>query len=158
MEAVAIKSDYEIERGKPTPSKLHGALEANISFLLKANYRDKYRTFVELTILLPSGKGGTPDITIYPTMEIDWQKDEIKVKESPLGVIEILSPTQNIQEILDRKPQYFKLGVKSLWLIIPTFKTIYIYFNENEYDTFADEDILEDKNLNITLPLKEIFS
>ncbi len=158
MEAVEIKSDYEIERGKPMPSKLHAALEINIGFLLRANYRDKYRAFTELTIQLPSGKGGTPDIAIYPTMELNWQNDEIKMKDAPLGVIEILSPSQNIQEILDRKPQYFELGVKSLWLIIPTFKTIYIYFNENEYDTFADEDILEDKNLNITLPLKEIFS
>jgi hypothetical protein len=158
MEAVALKSDYEIERGKPMPSKLHAALEINIGSLIRVNYRDQYRAFTELTIQLPSGKGGTPDIAIYPKMELDWQNDEVKVKEPPLGVIEIFSPTQGSLEIMERKPQYFALGVKSMWIVNPPFKSVYVYYNEYEFDTFINDDILEDKQLGISLPLKEIFS
>jgi hypothetical protein len=157
MEAVALKSDYEIERGKPMPSKLHAVAQRRLTVAISVKYPD-LEPLPELTILLPSGKGGTPDIAIYPKMEIDWEKDEVKVKEAPLGVIEIFSPTQGSLEIMERKPQYFALGVKSMWIVNLPFKTIYVYHNEHAFNTFTYEDMLEDKNLGITLPLSEIFS
>ena len=48
MEAVLNKSTYEIERGKPMPSKNHGIIQSNLSGLFYVNYRKQYRFMSEV--------------------------------------------------------------------------------------------------------------
>lgn len=137
---------------------MHSHIQGNITFLLKANYRTQYSTFPELSIDFPDGKWGVPDISIYPKMEINIHHDEIRMSEPPLCAIEILSLGQSLQDILDRKPKYFDMGVKSVWIIIPVYKTIYVHSSDDDYETFANEDVLKDEQLGIELSLKEVFS
>ncbi len=156
MEAVQPLSEYELERGKPMPSKVHSFIQTRLATKLSNRYEDSYDFFTELSLELSTGKS-VPDVCIYSKMEIDMLHDEVRVKESPLGVIEILSPRQILNDIVERASQYFDAGVKSFWVVIPTFKTIYVFRDANHYTTFADEDTLQDDALNITLPLTEIF-
>jgi len=156
MNTTATISKYEIERGKPMPSKLHSFVQTNLVLALSPKYKEKYQIFSELTLELPSGRS-TPDLSIYPKMKIDFLEDEIRMKEPPLGAIEILSPSQGINEILARTPKFFAAGVQSVWVVIPNFKTIYVFNTEKQYETFTDTDTLKDEQLEIVLPLAEIF-
>ena len=88
-------SDYELQRGKPMPSKLHSRLQANILVQLVNNYQAKYDIFSELSLSL-DGWDSVPDICIYEKTEIDYQNDEIELTIPPLCAIEIISPTPMI--------------------------------------------------------------
>ncbi|PSQ88955.1 MAG: hypothetical protein BRD45_04805 [Bacteroidetes bacterium QS_8_64_10] len=49
MPTAEAVSDYEKERGKPTPNKLHSATQKNLIVAL-ARYEPKYTIFSELTL------------------------------------------------------------------------------------------------------------
>ncbi|MBC8110457.1 MAG: Uma2 family endonuclease [Verrucomicrobia bacterium] len=106
METAVIISDYEIELGKPMPSKLHSRLQSNLIFQLSAKYRDKYDFFSELSLSL-EGWDSVPDISVYPRMVIDYSEDAFEMTQPPLYVIEILSPSQILQILMDKAANYF---------------------------------------------------
>lgn len=119
---VEQKSIYELERNKPMPSKNHGKIQANILFSLMSKYRNTYSFISELSLELGNCLC-TPDISFYPSAPLDIRNDEIRMTTPPLGVIEILSPTQTLSDLTDNAYLYFSNGVKSCWLVLPTLST-----------------------------------
>ncbi len=98
-----------------------------------------------------------PDISIFPKSEMDLLNDEIAVKEAPLCVIEILSPTQSVNELTTKAMGYFEHGVKSCWIVLPTFANIYVITSPTEYVIFRATETLVDTKLDISFPLVEVF-
>ncbi len=152
-----IQSDYEIERGKPMPSKLHSVLTQRLTVFLVNRFGDKYEVLPELTLDTP-GEKTTPDIAICEPEAIDFSKDEIKRKEPPLATIEILSPTQVLQTLLDKTNEYFSFGVKSCWVILPTLKTVYVYSAPYQFEVFSPGDELFDAKLGIRIQMDVLFA
>ena len=150
------ETDYETERNKPMPSKNHGVIQNNLTGLFFMNYRKSYRFISEISIELDAWKS-VPDLAIFEKMDIDFIHDEIRMTDIPLGIIEILSPTQGIQELNDKAERYFFYGVKSAWLVIPSMKTIAIYQSPYEFELFK-QGIARDNVLDIEVDLKEVFS
>jgi len=63
-----------------------------------------------------------PDLCVYqqsPPLVDDPGEDEVRVTTMPELAIEVLSPTQSINELLKKIKAYFALGVKSCWLVMP---------------------------------------
>ncbi|MEY4903719.1 MAG: hypothetical protein RLZZ292_1534, partial [Bacteroidota bacterium] len=135
MEAVLTLSDYEIERGKPMPSKNHSIIQLNLGAELRAHYKKKYRFLSEISLELEDWQS-TPDLAIFPPMFVDTRHDEIRLTDAPLGVIEILSPTQSMTELTDKAERYFEYGVKSVWIVIPTLDTVAVYSSPDEFTFF----------------------
>jgi hypothetical protein len=156
MEAVQPLSDYEIERGKPLPSVLHSLVESKLTAKLSLRYGEKLEILPELSLCL-STIAFTPDICVYSKMKITFEQEEECMTEPPLGIVEILTKSQPLSDLIGRRSAYFDAGVKSFWVVIPTFKTIHVFQDANHYTTFAEKDTLQDDQLNITLPLTEIF-
>ncbi|MCK6693676.1 MAG: Uma2 family endonuclease [Thermoanaerobaculia bacterium] len=148
-------SIYEIERNKPMPSLNHGVIQANL-ILHFAPFIKKYRIISELSLDLTNWPS-VPDLAIYPKMKIDLQNDVVAMTEPPLCVVEIVSPTQAINELTAKAHTYFKHGVKSCWIVIPPLGNIYVYSSPEEYQIFRASDTLHDAVLNISFPLKEVF-
>jgi Uma2 family endonuclease len=155
METLAIASDYEIERGKPMPSKHHAIVQASIGGLLFSKYPN-YWTLPELSISF-NGEGKVPDLAIYDKENFESEIEEIRTNQIPLGAIEILSPTQNINELIDKSEIYFQSGVKSYWLVVPVLKTIFVFSSLDDYAAYLKDDVLVDDVLGIRLDLKLIF-
>lgn len=151
-----IQSDYETERGKPMPSKLHSVITQRLTVFLVNNYGDQFEILPELT--LDTSEKTTPDIAICQPEEIDFTVDEIKRKEPPLATIEILSPTQVLQTLLDKTNEYFSFGVKSCWVILPTLKTVYVYSAPYKFEVFSPGDDLYDAKLDIKMPIDTLFA
>lgn len=152
-----LENEYEIERNKPMPSKNHGYIQSRLNAVLNKYYFEKLNIFSELKIALPGVKPAVPDLSIYPKASINLLEDETEVTEPPLTAVEILSPTQAIEDITDKFfTIYFPAGVKSAWLVILTFRTIYVFTPDHQYTTFAG-DTLHDPATDITLSLDEIF-
>ncbi len=154
---VATLSDYEIERGKPMPSFNHSAIQLNTGIALASRYRTKYR-FTSETSLELEGWGSTPDVLIFPPMPLNLKADKIRVKESPLGVIEILSPTQSLNDLVDKADLYFENGVKSCWIIIPSMGGVAIYAAPGKYTFFNENDTARDQVLGLEVPVAELFA
>jgi Uma2 family endonuclease len=156
MQAPIREYSYQFERNKSMPSKLHSIVQANLIFQLNLNFRDRFRVFSELTLAL-SGWESVPDICLFDMEKVDFWHDEIQITTPPLCSIEILSPTQSIQELITKSEKYFQLGIKSCWLVIPSLKNIYVFHQPTEYSIFRENEVLNDQNLNISFNLSEVF-
>jgi Uma2 family endonuclease len=149
-------SNYELERNKPMPSFNHGTIQANLIFEIKLKYKDKYQVVSELSLDL-SDWSSVPDISIYPKREMDLQNDVITMNEPPLGVIEILSPSQKLYDLTAKANGYFQHGVKSCWIVLPSLANIYVFSKPAEYEIFRANETLQDEVLDISFPLGEVF-
>jgi Uma2 family endonuclease len=150
-----IVFDYETERNKPMPSLNHGSIQANLIKEL-VPYWNKFRITSELSLDL-SDWPSVPDIAIYPKIKLDLKKDVIAMVVPPLCIVEIVSPSQSVSELTAKADKYFEHGVKSCWLVIPSFGNIYVYSDPNNYNIFKINETLQDDILGIKFPLKEVF-
>jgi len=101
-----------------------------------------------------------PDICLYSEENsIDFSDfDELKVKQIPLLAIEVLSPQQEISQIIAKFHAYFALGIKSCWLVTPVTKSITIYSQPGKPKTYDINDSeLIDEVMDIRLPTQKIF-
>lgn len=155
MEAVEL-TDYEIERGKPMPSKNHNRVQMMLGFLLMGKYFNIYDILTEADLDLPTG-WLVPDLVIYPKLEYDWLHDEIKMTQVPITTIEILSPKQSIADlVIKAKDKYLPAGVKSSWVIVPPLKQVTILYPDGNSETFTSGKII-DKATGVELEIDQIF-
>jgi Uma2 family endonuclease len=147
-------SDYEKERNKPIPSFNHGSVQANLIALLYVF--KNFRVVSELSLDLTDWVS-VPDLSIYAKKPLDFKNDQIKVKEAPICVIEIISPTQSLNELTEKAEEYFNHGVKSCWLVMLPLTSICVFSSPNEYVFYRANQTLIDDIMGISLPLKEVF-
>lgn len=154
MPTAEAVSDYEKERGKPTPSRLHSATQKNLIVAL-ARYEPKYTIFSELTLGLE--KEITPDLSVYGSMVVDYTHEEKRMTEAPLTTVEIVSPSQSTQDVVDKVRDMLAVGVKSGWLVQPAVQTVTVYGEDMEPKTFS-EGIIRDAVLDdVEVRVEEVF-
>jgi len=148
---------YEIERNKPMPSLNHSLLQARLIARLFVRYEGRYDIASELSLDLADWPS-VPDLSILPKMKPDFRNDVTAVTEPPLGVIEIISPSQTLSQLVAKAEAYFAHGVKSCWLVLLPLTNIYVFSSPDEYRIFREHEVLHDAVLGIELPLEEVFS
>jgi Uma2 family endonuclease len=149
-------STYEIERKKPMPTLIHGAIQANLIVLIATHYPNFFRIASEVT-LATQPDGSTPDLVLYPFGNLDFKNDPSRRTDAPLLVVEIQSPSQSTRGMVDKLEPYFYFGVKSCWIVVPDIQAVLVYDSPFHYSFFHGEDILKDQNLNIEISLVEVF-
>ncbi len=160
METTALEtqqtlSQYELERGKPMPSKNHSRIQHRLNLLLMP-FEEQYDVMNEVTIEFPTASK-IPDVCLYEKMQYDWERDEAKMKTPPITTIEILSPNQILNDLVEKiRDVYFPAGVKSSWIIIPPLKTVHIFYPDSPTETFT-KGLITDKASGVELRLEEIF-
>ena len=149
-------SQYEIERNKPMPNRIHGQIQGDLVFLLNLHYREKYNFSSEVS--LATTPGSTPDICIFPKKKLSLKTIKAKEEEAPITTIEIQSPSQSIEELQHKAWNlYFPMGVKSAWIIIPSLKAVKILLADDQ-EFFFNSGKLKDPVTNIEIEIKEIFA
>ena len=149
-----VLSDYE--RDKPMPSTNHAFLQDNISFELNLLYRAAYKVLPEISLATP-GRDTVPDLAIYPKFALDLRHDVTRLTDPPLVTIEILSPEQNLQDLIDKTDRYFEFGVKSCWIVLPSLKTIIVYSGVDTFEYVKGGALLKDPNTGFELNLSKVF-
>ncbi|MFY8000645.1 MAG: Uma2 family endonuclease [Candidatus Kapaibacteriota bacterium] len=147
-------SEYEIERGKPTPSKVHAATQTNVIIAL-AKYKRQYKQLTELSLRL-LGDELVPDIALYAHDASDWHKSEIEMTLPPLLAIEIVSPSQSIDEMKEKADKYFAAGVHSVWLVLPALAGVMVLDPSEKVRFYSDGEVIDDA-LGIRIPVDEVF-
>lgn len=135
------------------PSLNHGILQMNLGALLK-----RYKQFtIGSEITLDLSPRATPDILIFNKRKADWQRDEKRVAEMPLTVIEILSGTQGMDDFDEKLARYFKAGVKSVWLVQPFIEVVAVFLPNQKPRVFTSGELV-DGATGISLNLDELFN
>ena len=145
---------YEEERGKPMPSYNHAAIQVNLITEFARNR--EFRVCSELTLEL-EGRPYTPDLSVYPRESLDLRHDLIRRTDPPLLVVEIFSPRQGSQDVMDKVDVYLRSGVKSCWVISPPLHTVSILRPDGSADTFSS-GIAKDPVTGLTADLAAVFS
>lgn len=159
MEAILeIKeTDEQIKRRKKgIRSKNHSVLQFNIIAQIVLKYSGVYKIIPELSLLINDTEK-IPDLSFYKNIKSTPGNDIIKMTKLPLGVVEILSPTQSLNELVVKSNVYFDAGISSYWLVAPEVETIYVYSGKGELEVYTQKDILIDPNLDIELDLSQVF-
>ena len=158
MEAIAIEqlSAYEIERKKPMPTLIHGAIQANLIIQVATNYPNQFRIASEVT-LATKPDGSTPDLVLYPAGMLDFKNDPSRRTDAPLLVVEIQSASQSTKDMVTKLEPYFYFGVQSCWIVVPDLQAILVYDSPFHYSFFHENATLTDTLLNIEIRLAEVF-
>ncbi len=111
---------------------------------------------------LPKGSNRSPDVA-YIKIE-RWNKltAEEKTKFSPIApdfVLELMSPSDSLQDIQEKMAEYMDNGVTLGWLINPDKKQVEIYRQGQEKEVLNNPQILSGEDIlpDFTLDLTEIF-
>jgi Uma2 family endonuclease len=149
METVVTETE---ERG----SYFHSCVQANLTALLMTG--KQFRVLTELSLAI-NGTEYKPDLSLYTKDKqgVTGARDIIKMTEMPLGVVEILSPSQRIDLLFDKFDIYFQAGVLSCWFVLPSMKTISIYLALDAYQVFHEAETLKDKCLDISVLVDDVF-
>lgn len=148
-------SEYELERGKPMPSRNHGRIELKLGALLYNRYDAQFTIVTEATLALPE-RDVTPDIAIYPKRPDDWQHDEVKITEMPLLAVEIVSPSQRLSDVEDKVRQYHRAGIKSVWVVFPSLRAIALY-EAGQLPKVIASGKVQDATTGIAIAVEELF-
>lgn len=154
METLDKPLTYEEERGKPMPSSNHGAIQANL-IVEFARHRE-LRVYSELTLEI-EGQHYTPDLSLYPREALDLRHDVIRRTDTPTTVVEIFSPTQGSQSVMEKVDVYFRHGVKSCWIVSPPLHTIKIITADGREETIHS-GVAKDPVTELTADLTAAFS
>jgi Uma2 family endonuclease len=154
MQASLATSTYEEERGKPMPSKNHGIVQSSLICALMQR-RDEFTVISELSLEL-DGQPLVPDISVFSKLPVDWRNDEIKLTDAPTWVIEILSPTQAVDDLIKKAGIYFGAGVESCWIVQPSFEMIAVLVPNKKPEIYTS-GIVVDPSTGIEVSIEEIF-
>jgi len=157
METLAPElTAYELERGKPMPSQNHSVVQLNLGFELKTRYREQYRFLSEINVEI-GGRTLVPEVGIFEPMPIDMAHDVLVLARLPLTTIEIMSPRQALDDLIDKASAYLAAGVKSCWIVMPKLQGVAVFSAPGTYVFFRGSELLLDAATGVELPLSPLF-
>ena len=146
---------YEEERGKPMPSRNHAVVQMRLGIEL-AKHKEFF-PLPELTLELVPDKWLVPDISVYKHTPVDFRHDVVRASEPPLLTVEILSPSQGLEEVLDKVEFYLANGVQSVWLVIPALHSATIFLPDGSRQVHQN-GLVRDPAIGLTVDLDAVFS
>jgi Uma2 family endonuclease len=140
-----------VEEEKEMPSLNHSYICLQIIRQLLEN--TNIEPLPELTLDIE--KGVTPDISVYPKEKVspDFLNDYAKYPEMPILAIEIISASQNIQDLIEKSKFLVKNNIKTVWTIEPYTNTIFVTTKDG-IKKFTSQEIESD---GIKVDFKKIF-
>lgn len=161
-------TEFDYKEFPKVGSLNHSIVQTQIATLLARD--ERFRVLVELSLDtsqfdlslfgLKTKDEMIPDVCLYPnTVKFNPVGDIFKMPTMPLLIIEVVSPSQGLDDIVKKFKAYFAFGIKSCWLVTPTIQVVTVYSQLDNFKTFdtQHENEVIDKVLDIHLPLPQIF-
>lgn len=131
----------------------HAMVQVNLAVLLKQS--KKYDVLAELSIEI-AGNEFRPDLCLYPRRGLIRPRDILRMTQMPLLAVEILSPKQGTDDILEKFETYFGAGIPCCWLVDPAQEVLSIFHTPEQHTVYSQGEVIDDA-LNIHLSVAEIF-
>ena len=141
----------EIIEEEEMPSFNHSYICWQISQQLSEN--KEIAPLPELT--LDIDKGITPDICVYPLEQVkpDFFQDFPRYSQMPILAIEVISASQNIQDLLDKAKMLTSQGVRTVWVIEPYTRSVFVIDKNNR--RIIHNDLVESEGIKVDF--RQIF-
>ena len=94
----------------------------------------------------------------YFRKNTNFLHDEVRLTEPPLVAVEIASPPQSTQDIVDKIQQMLAAGVQSCWLVQPAMQAITVYAAEGAAPKTVSDGPLDDPATDIEIDVAEVFA
>ena len=117
----------------------------------------EYESLMELSLELIPGKCLVPDISVGTFGPTNLRHDVIRVSEAPALTVEIVSPSQNLEEIIGKAEFYLTNGVKSVWVILPPLHELTIFLPDGSQQSYHN-GVVRDPATGLTADLDAVFS
>lgn len=111
---------------------------------------------------LSNGAIRSPDVSWIPLNKWNALSRQQKRKYLPLDpdfVLELMSPTDVLEQLQNKMREYMDCGVKLGWLINPDERQVEIYRQDQEKEVLNNPQTLSGENVmpELIVPLEEIF-
>jgi Uma2 family endonuclease len=132
----------------------HGRLQGLIVALLMSRERQKrFHTFPEQRILVSGAKNRyrIPDVCV---MALPYEKEPVFTRPPHLA-IEVISPDDQVADILEKTADYLKAGIPHIWLVDPYKRTLQVVDPDGIRSV---QDLVVETDLVGSVDFKELFA
>ncbi len=166
-EEIYSSGRYEIVYGeikeRSMPSPIHGRIQAKFTSKLVSYVEENNlgAVYTETHFEFAEKLSRVPDIAFvsFERFPEDGKDESSRWHIAPDLAIEIISPTDDYEDVQEKITEYFTFGVRQVWIVSPESKTLSVYFSRTsvkiltENDELVCEEILPGFKMN----LSEIF-
>ncbi len=166
-EEIYSSGRYEIVYGeikeRSMPSPIHGRIQAKFTSKLVSYVEENNlgAVYTETHFEFAEKLSRVPDIAFvsFERFPEDGEDESSRWHIAPDLAIEIISPTDDYEDVQEKITEYFTFGVRQVWIVSPESKTLSVYFSRTsvkiltENDELVCEEILPGFKMN----LSEIF-
>lgn len=104
----------------------------------------------EVAVRLPRNRVRIPDVCALPERMPD---DEWLTTQTPVLVVEVLSPSTRREDLLRKAPEYLEAGISQYWVVDRQARTIEVLTNGGErWDTLA---VVDDAHSRADIAVRE---
>lgn len=118
-----------VEKYKSNMNAQHAHIIRNLNrrFSQTAAYATGAELIPEMDQMTGTDQQRRPDISLWPDAKIKSADDQVSE-----FVIEIISPTDRYEDIVLKRREYFRAGVRVAWYISPADQTVSVYLSPTE--------------------------
>ncbi len=167
-EEIYSSGRYEIAYGeikeRPMPNPVHGRIQARIAakMLLHVEENNLGAVYTETHFEFAKNLSRIPDIA-FISFERFPEEGEDKSSRwhiAPDLAVEVVSPTDDYENVQEKITEYFTFGVRQVWIISPESKTFTVYFSRTEVKILTETDELVGEEIlpGFRLKLSDIFT
>jgi Uma2 family endonuclease len=168
--AVEPEGHYEVVNGKVVEKPAMGVFETGFAselfgwLRLAPGIKERGRILSEMLFLLDAANDlkRRPDLAFVSHDR--WARNRPLPRTAAWEVIpdlaiEIISPTNLACEVLVRVGEYFRCGVRSVWVVYPVEELVYVYESPTSVRILTGSDRLELPDIlpGFQLPLDSLF-
>jgi Uma2 family endonuclease len=162
---------YEIidgQRVELPPTSYFGGLTktkltVKLGIFLTSNDQGHLATETLFNMGIPADRNRRPDIAFVSYLR--WARDRKQDRDEnawpvvPNLGIEVVSPTDDASELLDKIAEYFNAGVELVWVVYPHQLMVYTYESLTDVHGLTRSDNLDGGKVlpGFKLPLAELF-
>jgi Uma2 family endonuclease len=124
--------------------------------------------FVELLVRLPLGEESNrdrrPDVCFFSHAQLATEffqnPEENALEMVPELAIEVTSPTDRSEDQREKVAEYFRAGVRSVWVVYPRLQQVEVYESPTSIRVLSSDDTLFGDPVlpGFQLPLADLFS
>jgi Uma2 family endonuclease len=135
--------------GEQAHSRLQTLLAA---YLVAREAQFRIRVLVEQRVQVSPTRFRVPDICVL----LDSDPEDPIVRKPPLLCIEVLSKDDTVSDLNERIADFFRLGVRCVWVIDPLRRKAFIYTPEQMRE--VRDGFLRTQDPEIVVPLAEVMT
>ena len=114
-------------------------------------------------LALPVDRNRRPDVAFVSYD--DWPKDRVVDPTAnawdvvPKLAVEVVSPHDLVEELIDKIDEYFRSGVRLIWVVFPRHSSVYVYETNKVIRVLTRDDTLDGGKVlpQFQLSLKDLF-